>query len=244
MKIESINNPKVKEWSKLKEKKYRDQTDLFIVEDRHLVEEAYKYKEIVELIGLDPTLGFDGVPFYEVNEAIMKKLSSQASSTKIMAVCKKRKSEDIRGNVCVLDCIQDPGNLGTIIRSAVAFNIDTIIMSNDCVDLYNEKTIRATEGMLFKMNFIRGDLKNILEYLRHQGYNIYGTSVVGGSNLKKIEFKEKNAIIIGNEGKGMKEEYRKFCDNLIYIPMDNCESLNAAVAASIIFYEMSDKNEI
>ena len=169
----------------------------------------------------------------------MKKLSSQVSSTNVMAVVQKLSSSKIDGNVCLLDNIQDPGNLGAIIRSALAFNINTIIMSKDTVDLYNEKVIRASEGMLFHLNFIKDDLENVILKLKKDGYQIYGTDVNIGTSLKSISFSAKNGIIIGNEGKGMDLKYQKYCDSLINIPINKaCESLNASVAASIIFYEM------
>lgn len=179
-----------------------------------------------------------GIPFYLVTDCIMKKLSSQVSSTKVIGVCKKNETQEITGNVCLLDNIQDPGNLGTIIRSAVAFHIDTLILSNDTVDVYNDKVIRASEGMIFNLNIIRADLMNIIKELKKKNYQVYGTDVLNGLDLNEIIFPEKTAIIIGNEGRGMKETIKKECDQLIHIKI-NCESLNAGVAASIIFYEVS-----
>ena len=238
MKIESLNNSKVKEWAKLKEKKYRDETNLFLVEGDHLLNSAVVKKRVVEIISTDETMEIPGIPFYLVTDCIMKKLSSQVSSTKVIGVCKKNETQEITGNVCLLDNIQDPGNLGTIIRSAVAFHIDTLILSNDTVDVYNDKVIRASEGMIFNLNIIRADLMNIIKELKKKNYQVYGTDVLNGLDLNEIIFPEKTAIIIGNEGRGMKETIKKECDQLIHIKI-NCESLNAGVAASIIFYEVS-----
>ena len=237
MNIESVNNSKVKEWSKLKIKKYRDETGLFLVEGDHILSQAMVKRSIREVISVDKTMEIPGIPFYLVTDPIMKKLSNQVSGTKVIGVCKKLTEREIMGNVCLLDNIQDPGNLGTIIRSAVAFNIDTIILSNDSVDLYNDKVIRSSEGMLFDLNIIRADLKEQISRLKEKGYKIYGTDVLSGTNLKDMKFSKKTAIIIGNEGKGMKEELKSICDGLIHIEI-NCESLNASVAASIIFYEV------
>lgn len=238
MKIESLNNSKVKNWAKLKEKKHRDEANLFLVEGDHLLNSAMVKSRIVEIISTDETMEIPGIPFYLVTDSIMKKLSSQVSSTKVIGVCKKLEEQEINGNVCLLDNIQDPGNLGTIIRSAVAFNVNTLILSNDTVDLYNEKVIRASEGMIFHLNIIRTDLASIIKELKEKNYKIYGTDVLKGTNLKEITFPNKTAIIIGNEGKGMSEDLKKECDKLIHINI-NCESLNAGVAASIIFYEVS-----
>ena len=136
-----------------------------------------------------------------------------------------------------MDNVQDPGNLGTIIRSSVAFNVDTIILSNTTVDLYNSKVIRASQGMIFDANIVIGDLKELLGNL--ENYTIYGTRVDGGKELKTISKEEKQIIIMGNEGKGVSKEILDMCDEYLYINMNNnCESLNVAVATSIILYEL------
>ena len=244
MKIESLNNDKVKYWCKLKEKKFRDQEGLFLVEGDHLLNEALVQGCVKEIISLEESFQIPDIPFYQVTETIMKKISNQVSIAPVIGVCEKIKPRKIKGNVCILDDIQDPGNLGTIIRSAVAFSIDTIVLSNGTVDLYNEKVVRASEGMIFNLNFIREDLNSFLPYIKEQGYFIYGTDVSQGNLLKKVHFPEKSAIIIGNEGRGMHKEYVSFCDTLLHIPINSyCESLNAGVAASIIFYEMNNVNE-
>jgi TrmH family RNA methyltransferase len=242
MKIESVQNAKVKEWNKLKEKKYRDQTSRFIIEGDHLLKEALKYHQVIEIIALTEEFKTEDLPFYEVSEEVMKKLSSYQSIPKVIAICKKNQEKEITGTVCLLDDIQDPGNLGTIIRSAVAFQIDTLILSEKTVDTYNEKVVSASEGMLFHLNILRGNIQNYCIQLQKQNYCIYGTNVQHGQNLKHIDFLKKSAIIIGNEGKGMNEYLQRYCDKLIYIPMEShCESLNAGVCASIIFYEMHQK---
>lgn len=239
MKIESVNNERVKNWMKLNNKKYRDLTGTFLVEGDHLVNEALKQGLVLEIIATDDGFFVSDIPGYLVSKNVMKKLSNQISPSKVMAVVKKFSAKDIQGNVSLLDNIQDPGNLGAIIRSAVAFNIDTIIMSEDTVDLYNEKVIRASEGMIFNLNFVKGNLKdNILE-LKNKGYQILGTCVKSGKDLKDIVNNKNVGIIIGNEGNGMNNELLEYCDELINIKISSkCESLNAGIAASIIFYEL------
>ena len=236
MKISSINNEKVVYWAKLKMKKYRDIEHLFIVESRHLVEEAIKKGIVQEII---TTEDYESdYSTYNVTNDIMKRISSLVSPPSLMAVCRYIVPSDISGNVLLLDRIQDPGNLGTIIRSAVAFNFKTIIASSDTVDFYNDKVIRSSEGMLFNINFIRSNLIEMIALLKEKGYFILGTDVSEGVDVRKIK-KENIAIIIGNEGQGMSFELRSKCDGFINIPMsDKCESLNAAVASSIIMYEV------
>lgn len=239
MKITSLNNPKVIFWAKLKMKKYRDIEHLFIVESEHLVTEALK-KGIVKEIITTEEKEYE-VPTYNVSIDIMKRISTLITPNKVMAVCEYLMPDDIKGNILLLDHIQDPGNLGTIIRSAVAFNFSTIIVSEDTVDFYNDKVIRSSEGMIFNINLVKDDLLSIIPVLKEKGYKIYGTDVKKGKNIKTIDNKE-CAIIIGSEGKGMSIEVKELCDDFIYINMSKtCESLNAAVASSIIMYEVFNR---
>ncbi len=237
MNLTSTNNEKVKIWEKLKQKKYRDLYKMFLIEDEHLINEALKQHTLNEIITIDENLKFD-IPTYYVNDKIMKKISEQKSGAKIIGVSKVLEERDIKGNIIVLDNIQDPGNLGTIIRSAVAFNFDSIILSENCVDLYNAKVIRASEGMLFHINIKRCQ---IIEFLNNldKDYTIIGTDVNNGEDIRKITFK-KCAIVIGNEGNGISNDVKKCCDMFTYIKMNNqCESLNAGVSASILMYEVN-----
>ena len=239
MKITSLNNPKVIFWAKLKMKKYRDIEHLFIVESEHLVTEALK-KGIVKEIITTEEKEYE-VPTYNVSTEIMKRISTLITPNKVMAVCEYVMPDDIKGNILLLDHIQDPGNLGTIIRSAVAFNFSTIIVSEDTVDFYNDKVIRSSEGMIFNINLVKDDLLSIIPVLKEKGYKIYGTDVKKGKNIKTIDNKQ-CAIIIGSEGKGMSIEVKELCDDFIYINMSKtCESLNAAVASSIIMYEVFNR---
>ena len=230
MKIESLQNKTIVEFNKLKQKKYRDDTGLFLVEGDHLIDEAKKAGKIYKTIGLNNT--YD----YEVTKDILDKLSSQVSGTKKIAVVKKLDEREINGNVIILDNIQDPGNLGTIIRSAVAFDIDTVVLSNTSVDLYNDKVIRSSEGNIFNVNIIRRDIKKLIEELKEDGYVIYSTTVNGQGDFDNDE---KIALVIGNEGNGVSKEVLELCDKNITIKMnEKCESLNASVCASILMYKM------
>lgn len=236
MKITSINNPKVAYWAKLKMKKYRDVEHLFIVESENLVNEALKKGIVKEIITTeDKEYKIDT---YNVTLEIMAKISSLVTPNKIMAVCNFILPDDIKGNVLILDHIQDPGNLGTIIRSSVAFNFPTIVCSEDTVDAYNDKVIRSSEGMIFNTNIIKDNLISFIPYLKTLGYKVYGTDVINGKNIKSVK-EEKVAFVIGSEGKGVSIEVKELCDDFIYINMnEKCESLNAAVASSIIMYDI------
>lgn len=234
MKLTSVSNEKVKYWVNLKDKKFRDKEGVFLIEGDHLIEEAKKNNLIKYTISM-----VNEEADYYVTKEIMEKISHQKSISYNVAVCDFLKEDSIGGNVLILDNLQDPGNLGTIIRSAVAFSIDTIIIGDTCVDLYNPKVIRSTEGMIFNLNIIRRNLKEIIPVLKNLGYKIIGTDVNKGIDARKIN-KDNIAVVIGNEGNGLSEEVKALCDEFIYIKIaSNCESLNAGVAASIIMYEVS-----
>lgn len=242
--IESINNSKIKEISKLKDKKHIKEKGKFLIEGKHLIEEAYKHGYLEEVYVLEgETCKYPNAIF--VTQNVLNKISSLDNSTNMVGVSRVIDEGAIKGNVLVLDDISDPGNMGTIIRSMIAFNIDTLILSPKCVYLYNSKVIRATEGMIYNLNVITKDLDLALTELKEDGYKIYGTNVVNGTNLKDIEFESKSAIIIGSEANGINKELYKYIDENIHININNmCESLNAGVATSIILYELNNKKSI
>lgn len=235
----SIENNRIKEIAKLKDKKYRDLSNLFLVEGEHLISEAYKCGYLCTLIKEEKETFQLDIETLIVNEKVLNYLSTLKTSAKLIGICKK-KADVLSGNhLLLLDDIQDPGNLGTIIRSAVAFNVDTIVLSENCVDLYNEKVIRATQGLIFNINIIRTNLENLVPILKEKAYKIYATKVTNGKSLKNIEKNNKFAIIMGNEGNGVSDSLLNMSDEYLYIDMNSsCESLNVGVATSIILYEL------
>ena len=235
----SIENKKIKNIKKLNNKKYRDEFNKFLIEGEHLIQEAYKHGILEEVIledGIDIEINVE--KSYVANN-VLKYISELDNPSKIMGICKKIDKKEVGNKILILDEIQDPGNLGTIIRSCVAFNIDTIILSKNCVDIYNSKVLRATQGMIFNINIIEENLLDIIPNLKEIGYKVYGTKVNGGKSLKSVERCKKFAIIMGNEGNGVSKPVLDLCDEYIYIDMNsNCESLNVGVATSIILYEL------
>lgn len=234
----STSNEKIKNIKKLQNKKYRDQKNLFIVEGEHLVKEAFSLSRL-ELLIVEENYDIDiDIPKMIVSDRVMKYLSELETPTHYLGVVKKNNNNFVGKRIIALDGVQDPGNLGTIIRSSVAFNFDTILLSKDCVDTYNSKVLRATQGMILKVNIIRCDLCEILSKL--DNYKIYGTSVVNGKNIKDVKEKNNVVVVMGNEGTGVTNEVQELCNDFIYIPMNkNCESLNVAVASSIIMHELN-----
>ena len=235
--IESINNEKIKQYSKLKDKKYRELEGLYLVSTPHLVLEALKNNVVKEIFLLESKENIYGnVTFVTI--PVMKKLSNLDTPPEVVAVVFKEPKKEIKGNILLLDRIQDPGNLGTIIRSAAAFNIDTIILGDGCVDLYNEKVLRAAEGMHFNINIYSENLLDVIPVLKEQNYQIIGTKLTNGTELSKFKPNKKYALVMGNEGSGVNNSILNLCDDYVYIKMnEQCESLNVGVATSIILYE-------
>ena len=234
----SLENEKIKHLKKLQTKKYRDLHKEFLIETPHLVKEAYKSGCLKKLI-TNEEIDLD-VDKIKVTDKVLNYLSELSSSSNVIGLCDYKKEEEVKSKVLILEHIQDPGNLGTIIRSAVAFNIDTIILSEDCCDIYNAKVLRSSQGMLFHINVLVRNLNKIIPELKKQNYKIIGTDVISGNDLKSFKNDGKFAIIMGNEGNGLTKEIKSMCDDFIYIDMNkNCESLNVAIATSIILYELS-----
>ena len=240
--ITSLNNPTIKEISKLKNKKYRDLTNTYLVEGEHLVEEAYKNNILTKIILLEDTICNYDIEKIYITKEVMKKLTELDTPNKIIGIVKKNTPLPIGNKILILDNIQDPGNLGTIIRSSVAFDIDTIVLSPNTVDIYNPKVIRSTQEMIFYTNIITLELKEFINEIKTKNYTIFGTNVRNGKNIKEITLPEKFALVLGNEGQGVSKEIESLCDDNIYIKMSSkCESLNVSVATSILLYEVYNK---
>ena len=233
MNISSVNNEKVKYWASLKLKKNRDKDKCFLVEGNHLIKEAKEKGLVICTISIN-----DSNADFLVTKEIMKKISDQKSISDNAAIVRYIPEQEIKGNVLILDDIQDPGNLGTLIRSSIAFGFDNIILSNESVDLYNPKVIRATEGMIFNVNVIRTNILKYIPRLKENGYKILVSDVIGGKDIKN-EISNNIALVLGNEGKGVQKNIKDLGDEVINIKMnDACESLNVGVAGSILMYEV------
>lgn len=243
MVITSLDNKKIKEVVKLRQKKYRDIENKFIIETLNIIKEAYNMGYLLELYVLEGTVlkdNFD-VPINYVSKNVFNKISSLENSY-ILGVCKKKVSVLEGKRYVLLDNVQDPGNLGTIIRSCVGFNVDTLVLGDTCVDLYNDKAIRASEGNIFKLNIVRTSLKDVIKDLKEKNITIYGTDVNDGENIDKIENNSSFALVMGNEGNGVSNDIKALVDKNLYIKTSkNLESLNVGVATGIILYEL-DKN--
>ncbi|UVD81487.1 RNA methyltransferase [Mycoplasma iguanae] len=229
----TLTNNKIKNYAKLKDKKYRNLWNLFIIEGQHLITEAQNSEiEILDILTSDPKM--DGTL---VNETIIKKISSSITPPKIIAICKKPLAKELKNKVILLDNLQDPGNVGNIIRNAKAFGFSDVIVSG--VDIFNPKVIQASQGAIFQINCF--NLKKSSEHFlqtKSANYQIIGSFLdLEAQQIDSLKVAEKHIIIFGNEGQGISKNLVNFIDKKIYIPID-FESLNVASAAAIILYKL------
>lgn len=239
--ITSLQNRKIKELTSLHHKKERDRTGLFLVEGEHLIGEALK-ANAVECILSDETSPFAFEKEIHVTPQIMKKLSQNVSAVHLIAVCHKSEQMPSEMNrVILLDDVQDPGNLGTLIRTAKAFSFDCVFLSEGTCDIYNDKAIRSTQGALFHIPVIRGDLSRRMNALQKNGFLCVATSLKQSKTFAQIPAQEKMAFVFGNEGQGVSEKIQKQADERLRIEMHGFESLNVAVAGGIVMYQYRGK---
>lgn len=229
--ITSLDNPKIKLLMKLKMPKYRKKEGMFLVFGNHLVIEAKDKNLLIEAYSI-----YEKEGYIQISESIMKKIIDNDTLISEIALCKLEEKNELTNKILILDGIQDPGNLGTLLRTAHAFNFNTIVLGEGTVDLYNDKVIRASQGAIFKLNFRRENLINFIPSLNN--YHIYGTDVVNGISLDDIKKDDNIAIILGNEGNGISPDVKKLIDKNIYIEMEDTESLNVAIAGALIMYKL------
>lgn len=256
--ITSMKNPLIKEIKSLYRKKDRLKNKLFIIEGIKIIEEAinngYPIRNIIYTDQLLSTEG--GTDFFEkikelnnlvyVPNTVFKEISDTENPQGILGVAtfEHRTLNDIllkeKPFLLLLDEVQDPGNMGTIIRTADAFNVDGIIITDGCVDPFNPKVVRATMGSIFRvLLYYTSDVTIELNKLKDMNVKIYSTSLEGSVAIYDVDFNDGFAMVIGNESKGVREKIFTNSDKLIKIPMPGkSESLNAGVAASIIMYEV------
>lgn len=228
--IKSSKNNLIKMINKLKKKKFRNEKNLFLIETRKMIDEAIKSNRNIEYIIQKESneLVYDNSIFIE--DKLFNEISNLVTPDGYMAIVSKYNEDKLSENILILDNIQDPGNMGTLIRSAEAFGYNTIISINS-VDYYNEKVLRSTMGSIFRLNLIETNYEFINTL---NDYKIY-IADMNGEDFREIESSQKKAIVIGNEGNGISEEIKKIPHKLVKIPMQGkVESLNAAVSGSIL----------
>jgi len=264
MVITSRSNPRIVEASQLKEKKHRDQQKAFLIDGIKLFDEAVSSgADIKTVFALAPYASYcegkvgDFAEVYEITQPVLEKLTSEKSPEGIVCVvsylsdmhtfCDVYTNSDENERIELMWSVRDPGNIGTILRSAAAFGVNTLVLSDDCADIYNPRAVRASMGAIFRQKIaVCSDFLGTVAALRERGYSIYAAlpsekalplcDISAGRNI---------SFIIGNEGHGLSKEVIEAAGNAAYIPMAaGTESLNAAVAASVIMYERSRLTDI
>ncbi len=261
--ISSRQNEKVKFFSKLSDQKYRREAGLFLAEGVKLADEAVRAgraeyllisEDALETPAVKEVLDKSGesVIKYILADAAFDKVSTEQAPQGIIAVCRipsesEPEAEDLRGvRVIALDGIRDPGNLGTILRTALAFGYGEVALY-DCADLYGPKTVRASMGALFRIRAdVSSDLPSFLSSLKESGRRVLGAALCDGAKtFDGNDTDPSDVVVIGNEGHGISPAVLDACTSFIKIPMSShSESLNAAVAASVIMWEYSKTDGI
>lgn len=251
--ITSTSNPQIKRLLQLQKKsKVRDEENVFVVEGLRMfaevpakrVEKVYISESLYNRKKLD--LNLQDFPYEILSDSVFSHVSDTKTPQGILCIVKRKKYDlnDLlkveNPHFMVLDNLQDPGNMGTIVRTAEGAGVDAVFMSKDCVDIYNPKTIRSTMGSIYRMPFLYiEDIPELLKVFRKNGVKSYAAHLDGKNSYDKEDYKTGTAILIGNEGNGLRDEVTQNADILVRIPMQGqVESLNAAIAASVLMFEV------
>ena len=252
--IKSKDNRIYKECQKLGQKKYRDKAGKYLIEGPNLVEEAIFNKADVECVIFDDNKDWpqiQGIDNYRMEHRIFEKIAQTETSQGILAVVKKKQydsdylMEKMRAgaNLLVLDRLQDPGNIGTMIRTAEGAGYSAIVAVKGTADIYSPKTIRAAAGSVFRIPIVHvEDNRELRKLTDRLGKRLVVTCFDTDNYYYDVNLKTDTALVIGNEGNGVSAELIEMADVKIKIPMSGrLESLNASVAAGILMYEAARK---
>ena len=253
--ISSTKNEKFKELAKLQTAKGRKKAGLYLLEGEHLVEEAIKEKAPIELIVVSSNRMEDYQYLLEqteikvlvVSQEVLQKLSMTETTQGILAAVKIENQAEppCSGCIIILDAVQDPGNLGTIVRTADAASFDAVVLGAGTVDLYNDKVIRSMQGSHFHIPVFQADLREYLPALKEKGIEVAVTALHRDSkDYSILQGKSDIAIVVGNEGQGVSSEVIDLADIVVTIPMfGKAESLNVAIASALLMYKTKESKE-
>ena len=243
--LSSLKNQKIQQWRSLKERKGRRETGCFMVEGRKMVEEAVASRFPVEAILVDAArIGdFDlpgDIPLYTMPEHVLAAVCDTKTPQGIAAVVRMVNSAELGDKLVAMDGVQDPGNVGTIIRTADAAGFDGILLSAQCADVFSPKVLRATMGSIFRMGIVvTDDLPAALESLKASDSSVISSQLDGEPFYERSPVGEKFCLVIGSEGNGVSPQVQRVATHRVKLPMrGGAESLNAAVAAGIMMYEL------
>lgn len=248
--INSLDNNTIKKIKKLKQRKYRESEKKFLAEGRKFLDFNYEPELIIlkegyeEFENISNKLERFQCRKIMVNDRIFKELTSQENSQGVILLYPYCPSslDNLEENIVVLDKVQDPGNLGTIIRVADASGFKDLVLTKGSVDCYNEKCVRSSMGSIFNMNIVYVEEEELLELLKKKSYKLHVTALEKDSiEYSEMKLGEKNAIVFGSEGNGVSKRFLQEADNTVIIPIyGSAESLNVAMASGIILYKVRE----
>ena len=244
--LTSRKNPVVAHLRRLgTDRAYRQQCGEYLCDGEKLLREALQWGEEITAVLWegDARLELRCPAQYTVSQELLDYVSPLKSAAGVVfSVRMKRWSDEAPGQTLVLETIQDPGNLGTILRTANAFGIDTVVLTGECADVYNPKTIRAGMGAVFRQRWLTVERAALKDYLSANGLRLFGAALSARScDIRKTDLSGA-AVAIGSEGRGLSAELLALCEREIIIPMrPQCESLNAAIAAAIVMWELGKR---
>jgi RNA methyltransferase, TrmH family len=247
--IESESNVSLKQWKKLHTKKEREKTGTFLLDGPHLVEEAISSGAKIQHVIIEENYQIkehwlkQKFGLWSVPAKLMKQLSETEKPQGIIAVCEmmEQPEELIKenGRYLLIDGVQDPGNLGTIIRTADSAGLDGVFLGDGSADLYNGKTVRSTQGSLFHLPIIKGELKSVAAECKENGVPVISTSLHEAVDMREMPEMNGFALIVGNEGQGVQQILQEESSMNVKIPIfGQAESLNVSVATGILLYEL------
>ena len=244
--ITSLKNPKILAWKALKDRKGRKESGCFLVEGRKMVEEALASSFPVEAVLVDAeraetfALPTD-VPVVTMPSHVLAAVCDTKTPQGVAAIVRMADSPALGRRIVALDGVQDPGNVGTILRTADAAGFDGVLLSQQCADVFSPKVLRATMGSIFRMAIrVTADLPGELTALRDGGCAVISSQLDGQPFYHRDPVGEHYALVIGSEGNGVTDEVKAIATHRVKLPMrGGAESLNAAVAAGIMMYELT-----
>lgn len=263
--ITGKNNSTITRIGKLQNKKYRNDERLFICDGVKLFLEAYNYNAEIKYVVLDNEAVFSpeiidklrilqrkGTTVLCVDNSNFKRITTEAAPQGIITVCEyfitkhsfftPYKNADPTDKILMIESVRDPGNMGTILRNAVAFGIDKLVLSSDCVDIYSPKVVRSSMGAIFKINIdVTEDFSDWITQFKKQGRRVIGAALGKKSLiLGKDQILNTDIFVLGNEGHGLSDSVLENCSETIFIPIkENTESLNVSIASAILMWEIS-----
>ena len=246
--IESPQNALVKHWKKLvTTRKERDRSEEFIVEGFHLVEEALKIEGTVlhvmirEDVDIPEVVESSSVQLIEMTKEVAAEISGTEHPQGIFAHCQQpipaEEAYPQWKRLLLIDAVQDPGNIGTMIRTADAAGLDAVILGKGCADPFNPKTVRSAQGSHFHIPVVKGELEEWVARAKQSGFQVIGTGLQQAQDHFTVDASSTFALLVGNEGAGVSDDLLAQADTIVKIPMyGDAESLNVAVAAGILIY--------